>query len=93
MSRLVFPWLPADWLLGDKYNSLARITKVGCPLLVLHGEKDETVPISQGRKLFDAANPPKRFQALPDAEHNDTFEMGGPAYWGALEEFVAGLDD
>lgn len=77
MARLVFPLRPAGWLLRDKYNSLPRISKVRCPLLVIHGEKDETIPISQGRKLFNAANPPKRFQALPDAEHNDTFEKGG----------------
>jgi fermentation-respiration switch protein FrsA (DUF1100 family) len=88
MSRLVFPRLPSAWLVRNKYNSLARVAKVQCPVLILHGELDETVPIAQGRKLFDHANPPKRFQALPWAAHNDTFEQGGEDYWEAFQEFL-----
>ena len=91
MSRLVFPLLPAGWLLRNRYNSLERIAKVHRPLLVLHGDQDETVPLSQANKLFDAANPPKRIQLMPGAGHNDTFEAGGQAYWGALEQFVSEL--
>ena len=91
MSRLIFPLLPTGWLLRNRYNSLARIGKIHRPLLILHGDQDETVPVSQANKLFDAANPPKRLQILPGAGHNDTFEAGGEAYWGALEQFVAEL--
>ena len=92
MSRLVFPLLPTGWLVRNKYNSLAHISKVRCPLLVLHGERDDMVPISQAKKLFDAANPPKRFQVLPETGHNDIFETGGEAYWSAMEDFLASLE-
>ncbi len=91
MARIAFPRVPSGWLVRNKYNSLARISNVGCPLLILHGENDGLVPISQARKLFDAANPPKRFQALPETGHNDTFDQGGETYWGAILEFHAGL--
>ena len=91
MSRLVFPLLPAGWLLRNKYNSLARIGKIHRPLLILHGGQDETVPISHANKLFDAANPPKHLEVLPGAGQNDTFEAGGQAYWRALEQFVSEL--
>jgi fermentation-respiration switch protein FrsA (DUF1100 family) len=92
MSRIVFPLLPSGWLVRSRYNSLRRISGVRCPLLILHGERDATVPISQARKLFDAANPPKDFQSLPDAGHNHIFEEGGEVYWSALERFLAGLE-
>ena len=91
MSRLVFPLLPVGWLLRNKYNSLTRIAKIHRPLLVLHGDQDETVPISHANKLFDAANHPKHIQILRGAGHNDTFEAGGQAYWEALEQFVSEL--
>lgn len=91
MARLAFPRLPGGWLVRNRYNSLARISNIGCPLLILHGDQDDTIPISQGRKLFDAAGPPKRFQSLPGTGHNDTFDSGGPAYWSTLEEFLSGL--
>ena len=91
MARIVFPLVPSGWLLRHKYNSLARISEVRCPLLILHGENDGLVPISQARKIYGAANPPKRFQALLEAGHNNTFEKGGEAYWDAILDFQASL--
>ena len=91
MARIAFPRLPAHWLVRNKYNSLTRLKKVHCPLLILHGDQDETVPISQGEKLFGAANPPKRFQVLSGAGHNDSLSSGNTDHWDALEEFLAEL--
>ena len=91
MARIVFPLLPSGWLVRNRYNSLARIATIKRPLLILHGEQDGLVPISQGEKLFQGANQPKRFQALPDTGHNDIFEAGGQTYWGTLQQFLAEL--
>ena len=51
------------------------------------------MPISQGRKLYEAANSPKRFQSLPEAGHNDTYYNGGAAYWDTLAEFQTALKE
>ena len=93
MARLTIPFLPMHWLVRNRYDSLATIGRVDRPLLILHGDQDETVPLSQGRKLFDAANAPKQFRLLAGAGHNDTYSSGGAAYWDALAEFTAGLAD
>ena len=93
MARLTMPFLPVRWLVGKRYDSLAAIGRVDRPLLILHGEQDETVPVSQGRKLFEAANSPKQFRLLAGAGHNDTYSKGGAAYWDALTEFTAELPD
>jgi len=61
------------------------------PLLVLHGERDELVLFAQGRRVFDAAPEPKTFFAIPGASHNDTYVVGGEAYWQALRGFLEGL--
>ena len=87
MSRIVCPWLPTRWLVRNRYNSLDRIPGVNCPILVVHGEEDFTVPISQGRRLYEAAHEPKRFVALTGAAHNGIFEAGGEVYWNALAHF------
>ena len=92
MARIVFPLLPSGWLVRNRYNSLARIGTIQRPLLILHGEQDQLVPISQGEKLFQAANQPKRFQALPETGHNDLYEAGGQTYWDALKRFLAELE-
>ena len=92
MARIAFPLLPSGWLVRNKYDSLARIGTIQRPMLILHGERDELVPISQGEKLMEAANPPKWFQVLPETGHNDIYETGGETYWGALERFLAELE-
>ena len=35
---------------------MSKIGNVHVPLLVLHGDRDETIPIEVGWALFDAAN-------------------------------------
>jgi fermentation-respiration switch protein FrsA (DUF1100 family) len=92
MARIIYPFLPAaPWLVRGRYNSLAHISNIPCSLLILHGDQDTVVPISQGRKLYDAANEPKNFQALPGAGHDDTYIAGGAAYWDTLSEFLGEL--
>ena len=59
------------------------------PLLVLHGDADEVVPYRQGRAVFEAASEPKAFVTIPGAHHNDAYEVGGEAYWGAWAAFLA----
>lgn len=92
MANLILPFPPVGWLVRNHYDSISRIRQLDVPILVLHGNQDETVPLSQGHKLFEAANEPKRFQALDDAAHNDTIEVGGEQYWGAIDSFTADLE-
>ena len=92
MARLTLPFPPAGWLVRNHYDNLSRIRQVKVPLLVLHGDLDDTVPISQGRKLYEAANEPKRFQVLEGARHNDTFQIAAEQYWGAIESLLAGVE-
>ena len=91
MARIAYPFLPLKWLLGNRYNSEARISKLHQPVLILHGNQDEIVPLSQGEKLLKAANPPKSFQVLPGAGHNDTYSAAGDVYWHTLSEFLSSL--
>jgi len=89
MANLTLPFPPIGWLVRNHYDSISRIQQLDVPVLVLHGDQDETVPINQGRKLYRAANQPKRFQVLEGAAHNDTFEVVPEQYWGTIEAFLA----
>lgn len=89
MAKVVMPYLPIGALVSTKYDSLSKIGEIHAPLLILHGDRDEVVPYDQGRRLFDAANAPKRFYTISGAHHNDTYMMGGEGYDTALREFLA----
>ena len=91
MAKLALPLPLAGWIVRNHYNSVALIPKVHAPLVILHGELDEIVPHSQGVKLFEAANPPKRFVTLPVASHNNAHHVAADVMARALLEFRDGL--
>jgi uncharacterized protein len=57
-------------------------------LLVLHGDQDEVVPLTQGKLVFDAAPQPKKFFTIAGARHNDTYVAGGDSYFQQLQDFI-----
>jgi uncharacterized protein len=70
LADVHFPRL--SWLVPrDKLASEAQIAKYHGPLLQSHGNRDRTVPFSSGEQLFRAANEPKRFVTIPNADHNN----------------------
>jgi abhydrolase domain-containing protein 17 len=75
----------------DKFRNSAKIGRVRCPVLVMHGEDDEIVPFWHGRRLFDLAPEPKMLVAVPGAHHNDFVQVAGPRYAQALRDFETRL--
>ncbi len=85
-----------DWLVyalmpfvGARYDTLAKISRVKSPVMIVHGDRDEIVPFQMAEELFEAARDPKRFHVVKGAMHNDVYERGGTAYFQALREFIA----
>jgi hypothetical protein len=88
MARAVFPFLPIGPLLRTRYDVAEKIKEVKAPVLVLQGDRDEVIPVEQGKKVFAAAPSPKEFYAIPGAGHNDTFHVGGNAYFDVIKSFI-----
>ena len=83
------PWLPVKWLLTDRYASAARVAQLTVPMLVIAGERDQTVPAALSRRLYDAATAPKRFVLVPGADHNDAALVNGPQTVDETLRFLA----
>ncbi|MCA1961361.1 MAG: alpha/beta hydrolase [Desulfomonile sp.] len=77
--------------LEKRLDALGRIRKVKAPILFFHGDRDDIVPIRIGRELFDAAPPAKEFVTLVGAGHNDTYLLGGEAYFDRFARFIEEL--
>jgi fermentation-respiration switch protein FrsA (DUF1100 family) len=93
MARVLLPLLPVGSLLSTRYDSLGKIASIRVPLLVLHGDRDDVVPFEQGRRLYEAAGPPKSFYPIKGARHNDTYIVGGDPYFRAWADFLRSLGD
>ena len=84
-----FPFLPVSLLMKDRFESLDRIGRITAPVFIVHGDRDRTIPAKFGKKLFEAANEPKRAFWVPQASHNDLYSFGaGEAVVQFLDEMV-----
>jgi alpha-beta hydrolase superfamily lysophospholipase len=79
-------WLPVGPLITQRFEAIERVKKIGSPLLVVHGSNDRTIAPELGRKLFEAATGPKRFELVEGGSHHNTNSVGQPQYRLALAE-------
>jgi abhydrolase domain-containing protein 17 len=75
----------------DRFDNLRHIRRVRAPILVIHGTADEVIPVSHGRRLYDAAGQPKQALWVEGAHHNDVPFVAGAQYWSALAAFGRGV--
>lgn len=89
MAKLVAGELGAELISDDlsPKDSIAKI--IGTPLLVVHGQKDQIVPFSQGKQLFDLANEPKTLFEVKEGTHGDSLSRNEGAY---RKKMLAWLD-
>lgn len=80
LSINILPW--------DIFDNLSRIRKVRCPVLVIHGTHDATVPFTQGKRLFEAAPEPKFFAWLDGGTHNNAIEAYRDSYYSSIMRFA-----
>ena len=88
MGAKLYPWLPIRLLSRYRYNTLARLERIHCPVLIAHSRDDEMIPFAHGQRLFAAAREPKTFFELT-GDHNEGEALTSPAYRQALDTFLS----
>jgi len=71
VAAAAYPLLPVRTFLTDRYDTMRYIGQVRAPLLVVHGEDDQVIPVEMGRAVAAAAPGPKRLVTFPRAGHSD----------------------
>ena len=59
------------YLVRDPLDSLSKIAEIRSPILIIHGERDDLIPIAHGKQLAAAATSRTQFIAIPNAGHVD----------------------
>ncbi len=90
MGAYSLPFLPGfvRRLAKNRFESARKIASVNCPVLVIHGINDRTIPVAQGRKLFESAKEPKQLMIIEGGNHN-LIGSGNASY---IEKIVAFLN-
>jgi len=88
MSKTIFPWFLFSPFIPNHYDNGTKIATLFVPKLIVHGKNDEIVPFWIGEKLFTVAKDKKKFLAIEGAGHNDTYIVGGSAYFNEVVSFI-----
>jgi fermentation-respiration switch protein FrsA (DUF1100 family) len=84
MTRIpLFPW--------DKFVNLSKVPRVRCPVMVIHGTADGTVPFWHGTKLYAAITARKSHLFVAGGPHGGLADFTGPHYWEELKKFTDSL--
>ena len=93
-AAFLYPWLPVRWLLIDKYASDELIRCVTCPVLSLHGDQDQLVPLQLGQRLFEAAPAasaaglPRQLVVMAGVGHRRLADAGERFYKDHIPKFL-----
>ncbi|GIT54144.1 MAG: hypothetical protein Ct9H300mP16_13040 [Pseudomonadota bacterium] len=60
-------FLPAHWLVRDRYETRPYLASIRSPVLVIHGESDRIIDVSFGKRVFNALPEPKTAWFVPRA--------------------------
>lgn len=85
-QSITSPWLPLQWVLVQKFDSVKKIAQVDMPVLIVHGTDDRYVPSRFSEKLYAAAPHQKRLLLVPGGTHNNSMRVGKSAYRQAFQE-------
>lgn len=84
MTRIpVFP--------GDKFRNLAKMPRLTCPVMVIHGTDDRTVAFWHGEALYAAIRSRKQSLFVDGGPHAGLGDFVGPRYWEELRRFTDSL--
>ncbi|MEQ1439824.1 alpha/beta hydrolase [Fontimonas sp. SYSU GA230001] len=72
----------------DRFDNLSRIRSVRCPVLVIHGRRDDIVAFWHGERLLRAAPSARQSWWLDGAGHNDLVAVAGAEYPRRLRAFA-----
>ena len=88
----LYPYIPVHWIAKSRFSSVDKISHVTVPKLFLHAVGDEVIPLAHGRRLYQAARPPKTFVELGGG-HGDAFDVDSLNYFGTIRRFLASLPE
>ena len=83
-KAMSYSWLPVQWILSQKFDSLGKISQVRMPVLFVHGAADRFVPARFSQALYDATRARKRLLLVDGASHNNSMRMAPDEYRDAL---------
>lgn len=95
VSKALLPFLPGALLLSrmlygfKPVRTIDCVAAVTCPVLFIHGEADEGVPVADAYRLFEAANKANsELWVVPGARHSQAYRTNPREYVHRVISFL-----
>lgn len=76
-------------MLPEPFDTIGKLPYVSCPTLVMHAEKDEIVPVAQGKLCHERVGADQKVIHLwPEASHNDVCNHYLSQWSAALTDLI-----
>jgi len=94
VARSHFPYncFPVRFLIIDKFDNISKIKNIHCPLLFIHGTRDNIIDKKESEKLYEKANMPKELYLVEGAGHNDIQYVEPQKYWDRISDWIGGIE-
>ena len=88
LTRRRYPFFPLRLFMRSSFDSIRKIDRIPAPVLFLHSTSDEVIPVSEGRRLFQAARGAKMFVEV-EGSHLSAIERSAAEFERAIRAFLA----
>ena len=68
VARQHYPWIPAELLVTERFRTIDKLPRISCPVLLLHGRGDETIPFDNSVALA-RARPDAKLELVAGVGH------------------------
>ncbi len=83
--RIITKWRLLPW---DKFNNLARLHDITCPILFIHGTNDLIVPFSHALKNYHTYQGEKKKLWVKEAGHNNLYAIADKHFRRDVFDFI-----
>lgn len=83
-----YPWLPARWLLRDRFKNDIHLQNFNGPVAFVVAGRDAIIPSHLARKLYESFEGPKLWRLQETADHNSIYFGPHSKFWEEVLEFV-----
>ena len=88
IGRERYPFFPIRLLMRNPFDSIKKVNGIHSPILFLHSPDDTVIPISEGRRLYEAARTEKTFVEVRGG-HVNSADEDPERFFGAIRAFLA----
>lgn len=87
MAHKLYPFMPVRLITRLDYPVKLYVSRLHCPLLVIHSRDDEIIPFTMAEAIYNSAAEPKSLLEIW-GDHNNGFLLSGDRYLSGLNEFI-----